>query len=68
MPTADQIKAARESLGESQAAFAKRFRVNQSTVARWEINGLPDRGTAKVAVENLLGKSEEQQSQSGAAE
>lgn len=50
----DDIRAAREKLGESQAEFAKRLGVNQSTVHHWEKKGLPDRGTARVAVESLL--------------
>lgn len=54
MPTSDEIKAARFQLGESQAAFGLRFGIDQSTVHRWETNGLPERGTARVAVENLL--------------
>lgn len=54
MPTKDEIRAARELLGESQAAFGRRFGVDQATVHRWEKNGLPERGTAQVAVGNLL--------------
>jgi len=50
----DDIKAIRTQLGESQAAFAQRFGVDQATVHRWEKKGLPKRGTARVAVENLL--------------
>jgi DNA-binding transcriptional regulator YiaG len=47
------VRALRVSLKESQAAFAARFGVDQSTVARWEIDGLPSRGTARKAVEKL---------------
>ncbi len=54
MPTGEQIKALRDRLGESQAKFASRFDVNQSTVNRWERHGLPSRGTAKMAVERVL--------------
>lgn len=43
-----------EILKESQTAFAERFGVDQSTVARWEIEGLPSRGTAKKAVEKFV--------------
>lgn len=43
-----------EVLKESQTAFAERFGVDQSTVARWESEGLPSRGTAKKAVEKFL--------------
>lgn len=55
MATAEQIKSAREKLGESQSAFAARFQVNQSTIARWEMYGPPERGPAAVVVEHLLG-------------
>ena len=47
------VHALRVSLQESQTAFAARFGVDQSTVARWEIDGLPTRGTARRAVEKL---------------
>ena len=54
MLTSDDIKAVRASLGESQAAFAARFGVDQATIHRWETDGLPKRGTARVAVEQML--------------
>lgn len=54
MPTKDEIKEARRSLGESQKAFADRLGVDQATIHRWEKKGVPARGTARVAVENLL--------------
>lgn len=54
MPTREDIKTARNLLKESQATFAKRFGVDQATVHRWETRGLPEHGTARVAVENLL--------------
>lgn len=54
MPTGDDIKALRTSLGESQAEFASRFGVYQTTIHRWETEGLPARGTARKAVERLL--------------
>ena len=60
MPTADEIKAAREALGESQAAFASRFGVDQATVHRWETKGLPKRGAAPKAVEKVLESLKEQ--------
>jgi DNA-binding transcriptional regulator YiaG len=40
-------------LRESQTAFAERFGVDQSAVARWEKDGLPTRGAARRAVEKL---------------
>lgn len=54
MAPTDDIRAVRKHLGESQAAFAARFGVDQSTVHRWETEGVPSRGAARVAIENLL--------------
>jgi DNA-binding transcriptional regulator YiaG len=47
------IKALRESLGETQAQFGDRFGVDQSTVHRWETAGLPNGGAARTAVERF---------------
>lgn len=52
--SAEMVRVAREKLGETQAVFAARFGVDQTTVHLWERNGLPRRGTARVAVERLL--------------
>ena len=52
--TAETIKTARLKLGETQAAFASRFGVNQSTVHHWETKGPPDEGTALVALQFVL--------------
>ena len=54
MPTREEIKAARLSLKENQVEFAKRFGVDQATIHRWETKGLPERGPARVAIENFL--------------
>lgn len=43
-----------EILHESQTAFAERFGVDQSTVHRWETEGLPKRGAARHAVQRLI--------------
>ena len=48
------VKEARLLLGESQAAFGRRLGVDQATVHRWERYGIPEQGTAKVAIERLL--------------
>ena len=56
----DEIKAARERLGESQAEFARRFHVDQATVHRWEAKGVPERGAARIAVEGVLASLEQQ--------
>jgi transcriptional regulator with XRE-family HTH domain len=52
--TGEQLREARERLGETQAAFAARLGVDQSTIHRWETNGPPDRGPAKIAIESVL--------------
>lgn len=54
MVSTDDIRAARERLGESQSAFGERFGVDQSTVHRWETAGIPARGTTRIAVEKIL--------------
>jgi len=36
-----RIRRLRETLGQTQTAFGKRFRVDQSTVARWENGHMP---------------------------
>jgi len=52
--TATLIRRAREARGESQAEFGKRFGVGQTTVSNWEMDGPPDRGAARVAIERVL--------------
>lgn len=47
------VQTIREALGESQTRFGERFGVDQTTVHRWEKNGLPARGAARHAVEKL---------------
>lgn len=54
--TPEMVKAAREKLGESQAAFAARFGVYQTTVHRWENDGPPKGGAAGKALERVLGE------------
>jgi DNA-binding transcriptional regulator YiaG len=58
---AGKVRAAREQLGESQAAFGARFGVDQSTVHLWETRGIPGRGTARVALERLFDDLKAQQ-------
>lgn len=55
---AKRLKAAREKLEETQAVFASRFGVDQSTLHRWETNGPSDRGAAKTLVQKTLAELE----------
>ena len=49
------IKRHRERVGETQATFARRFNVNQTTISRWETGELAmAEGIALVAVEYVL--------------
>lgn len=54
MITGQIIKETRERVGESQAQFAARFGVNQSTVHRWEAEGPPSTGTARIVIEQVV--------------
>jgi DNA-binding transcriptional regulator YiaG len=56
MVTAKQIRDARERLKESQIEFGRRFGVDQSTIHRWETNGPPKRGSAKLMIEQFLAR------------
>jgi DNA-binding transcriptional regulator YiaG len=52
--TPKAIKATRERLKETQETFSRRFGVDQSTLHRWETEGVPNRGPARVAIERVL--------------
>ena len=54
MISKSQIRAARKRLKLSQAEFAKHFRVNQSTVHRWENGTLVIEGITEIGVEAVL--------------
>jgi DNA-binding transcriptional regulator YiaG len=57
------IKRARKRLGESQAVFARRFNVDQSTVHRWEEGDLVIKGITAIGVEAVLADLSIQRSQ-----
>lgn len=54
MASGELIRKARELVGESQAQFGRRFGVDQSTVARWEAEGSPGRGSASVLIDREI--------------
>ena len=54
MPAPSRLKRVRERLAESQEQFARRFGVDQSTIARWEKERGPKRGPAVMAVKMIL--------------
>lgn len=56
MASGDLIRKARELVGETQAQFAARFGVVQSTIAEWEANGAPKRGPARIVLEREIAK------------
>jgi DNA-binding transcriptional regulator YiaG len=52
--TGTEIKKIREDREETQAAFGLHFGVDQSTIHRWEANGITDRGVTRLAIEHVL--------------
>ena len=62
MITAKDIKRHRLRIGESQIEFAKRLKVNQSTLSRWESGDLEIEGIAEIALEYVLAELAEQSS------
>lgn len=54
MLTSERIKTAREAVNETQAEFAVRFGVNQSTIARWETVRPPEHWAACKEIERIL--------------
>jgi DNA-binding transcriptional regulator YiaG len=52
--TGAEIKKIREDRDETQAAFGVHFGVDQSTIHRWETNGITDRGVTRLAIEHVL--------------
>lgn len=53
MLSATQIQKARRDTGDTQTEFARRIGVDQSTISRWEKEGISDRLTS-IAVESIL--------------
>lgn len=54
MLSADDIKNARAKTRETQAKFAERFGVDQSTIHRWEQDGPPQTGPAARGIEVII--------------
>lgn len=67
MVTAKDILRHRTRLGESQAEFARRFKVNQSTIHRWETGRLPIEGIIEIGVLAVLADLAVQRSRRGDA-
>ena len=55
--TAEEIKSLRMGLGESQAQFAERFAIHQSTVHHWETKGVPV-GPARKLIEIIVAEKQ----------
>lgn len=48
------IRALRESLGKSQAVFARYFQVHQTTLHAWETKGIPKRRSSQLMIRRGL--------------
>lgn len=51
-----EINSQRLRIGETQAEFAKHFGVNQSTIHRWETEGIPRTGRTRILIDLMLPK------------
>lgn len=60
MTTPEQLRKARLDLGLTQPQIAERCRVDVSTVWRWENESIPDRGSARVLIEQIVAEAEAQ--------
>jgi DNA-binding transcriptional regulator YiaG len=56
--TPQDIRRARESLGEKPEQFAKRFGVARTTILHWEKKGPPTTGPGRVHVEQVMAELE----------
>ena len=52
--TGDTIKQVRLRRGESQAEFSRWFRVHQTTVHYWEVDGPPQGGPVRALIDRVL--------------
>jgi len=56
--TGRRVRRVRLRLGETQVEFARRFRVDQSTISRWEADELPVQQLMRATVEEILSQLE----------
>jgi transcriptional regulator with XRE-family HTH domain len=49
-----EIRAIRDALKENQTVFAERFRIDQTTLSRWETLGVPNNAITRWWVEKIL--------------
>lgn len=54
MVTGEEIKAAREQLGESQVKFARRIGIARPTLHNWENGHLPQEGPSQALAQRVL--------------
>ena len=66
MTTPKQLRDARTALGMTQPAMAARAGVDVSTVWRWENEGIPERGTARTFIDQIVREADEKKRQEAA--
>lgn len=54
VPTPDQIKSLRKSLGQSQQKFGKRLGVTQASVCRWELGYEKPGGSSAILIRSMI--------------
>lgn len=54
MLTGEELKKARDSLGETQQQFCGRLGIDQTTLSRWETQGPPVQGPARIVIQRVL--------------
>ncbi len=68
MSNSFDLKAIRLDRGENQEEFAKHFGVAQTTIHRWETDGIPARGPARMVIERFVAENEATKADKAAAE
>lgn len=52
--TPEQIRTARQTLGETPEVFGRRFGVARTTILHWEKDGPPKTGPGRLHIERVL--------------